>query len=82
MEIESPLHALILMDQKIIERRKTRMKSASEEQFLFVRIDTYMYPSIVLEDASGKEIEWDYKTLRHRKLFIIKNEIKIEPFYD
>ena len=82
MEIESPLHALILLDKKIIIRRKTKFRSRSGAKYLFVRIDTYMYPSIILENAAGREEEWDYKTLRHNGLEIIQNQITIEPILD
>lgn len=82
MDIESPLHALILLDKKTITRRKTRMRSRSGEEYLFVRIDTYMYPSIVLESASGLEEEWDYRKLRHEGLEILKDEIRLVPFVD
>lgn len=82
MEIESPLHALILLDKKIITRRKTKFISRWGDVYLFVRIDTYMYPSIIMENASGKEEEWDYKAVRHNGLEIKKNEIRIEPFLD
>lgn len=82
MIIESPLHALILLDKKVITRRKTKMRSNANELFLFVRINTLMYPSIVLQDETGSETEWDYKTLRHKGLEIVTEERIVVPLND
>ena len=82
MEIKSPLHALMLLQKNILVRRKTRLRSRNGLIYLFVRIDSQMYPSIVLEDKDGHEQDWNYKTLRHNGLEIIKTEFTIVPFYD